>query len=573
MIILIRRNVLLATLLIGFVSVQSEPTIRIGLSQTAGTVIVRSTEPFTIQQQSTRSARFTTTLAIDDSALSRVLGKDDLRYRMVVELDGGRYVALPLNTHVRVPPPATARLQIEDRSYRGVVEVYGNSRNTLTIVNELPMEDYLLGVVPNELSPATFGQLEALKAQAVAARTYAVRNMGQSRQEGYDICNTDACQVYMGAGTEDPLATQAVRETRGMIATYNGQPINALYSSTCGGRTESSENIFQEKTPYLVSVLCEFKHPEPLKFSSTRIISDYKDAVLTVAGVANFTQLRKFLGVTGTGEPPTLAVAPLATWLKRNFYPNVKMTSDLEFMVEQGILPGTGTAKAREVLFHLIDKKSAFEWQQGVLTQWDGQTMKLNVGGKIVDFRLKPDALFYFRMGDERTAMREGSWIGGELLEFRAVDGVIQMAVYRKNWVNPTADRYSRLAEWQVHKTRQEIETAFRSLNLGEIRGIRVIERGLSERPVSTEISGTLRKTVVRALNLRTLLGLRDSLFYIDEERNARGELIGLSFYGQGWGHGVGMCQVGAYGMALDGATYDQILKKYYTGIDLKKSY
>jgi stage II sporulation protein D len=102
---------------------------------------------------------------------------------------------------------------------------------------------------------------------------------------------------------------------------------------------------------------------------------------------------------------------------------------------------------------------------------------------------------------------------------------------------------------------------------------MRVIERGPSERPVSTEITGSRGKSVVRALNLRTLLGLRDSLFYFDEERNAKGELIGISFYGQGWGHGVGMCQVGAYGMALDGAMYDQILKKYYTGIDLKKSY
>jgi stage II sporulation protein D len=227
----------------------------------------------------------------------------------------------------------------------------------------------------------------------------------------------------------------------------------------------------------------------------------------------------------------------------------------------------------REVLFQLIDKKGTFEWQQGVLNQWDGQTARLNINGKILDFKLKPNALFFFRMGDERSAMKEGTWIGGELLEFRAVEGVIQMAVYRKNWVNPSADRYSRLAEWQVHKTRQEIEMAFRSLNLGEIRDLRVIERGPSERLVSTEITGARGKTIVRALNLRTMLGLRDSLFYFDEERNAKGELIGLSLYGQGWGHGVGMCQVGAYGMALDGAMYDQILKKYYTGIELKKSY
>src|SRR5262252_11244511 len=218
-----------------------------------------------------------------------------------------------------------------------------------------------------------------------------------------------------------------------------------------------------------------------------------------------------------------------------------------------------------------MDKKGSFEWQQGILNQWDGQTMKLNVGGKIVDFKVNPSALYFFRMGDERTAMKEGDWIGGELFDFRAVDGVIQMIVYRKNWVNPSADRYSRLAEWQVHKTKQEIDMAFRSLNVGEIRGMRVIERGPSERPVTTEITGSLRKANVRALNLRTMLGLRDSLFYFDEERNAKGELIGMSFYGQGWGHGVGMCQVGAYGMALDGAMYDQILKKYYTGIELKK--
>jgi len=377
----------------------------------------------------------------------------------------------------------------------------------------------------------------------------------------------------MGAGTEDPLATQAVRETRGMIATYNGQPINALYSSTCGGRTESAENIFQEKLPYLVSVMCEFKHPEPMKFASTRIVQDYRDAVLATAGVSNFTQFRKFAGLNGAGEPPSMAVEPLATWLRTNFYPNVKPGSDLEFMVEQGILPGSGTAQLRDVLFRLIEKKGTFEWQQGVLTQWDGKTMKLNVGGRIVDYQVRPDALFFFRMGDERTAMKEGSWIGGELLEFRSVEGVIQMAVYRKNWVNPAADRFSRLAEWQVHKTRQEIESAFAPLNLGEIRSIRVIERGPSERPVNTEITGVRGKTTVRALRLRTLLGLRDSLFYFDEERNSKGDLIGMSFYGQGWGHGVGMCQVGAYGMALDGATYDQILKKYYTGIDLKKSF
>jgi SpoIID/LytB domain protein len=199
--------------------------------------------------------------------------------------------------------------------------------------------------------------------------------------------------------------------------------------------------------------------------------------------------------------------------------------------------------------------------------------MTLTVGGKPTTFRLSPDAPIFFRMGEERTSMTEGSWIGGELFDFRAVNGVIQMVVYRRNFVNATADRYSRLALWQVHKTKQEIEAAFRPLNIGEIRGIRVIQRGPSERPISTEVTGTSGRSTVRALRLRSLLGLRDSMFYFDEERNAQGTLIGMTFYGTGWGHGVGMCQVGAYGMAMDGASYEEILKTYYTGIDLKKMY
>jgi stage II sporulation protein D len=199
--------------------------------------------------------------------------------------------------------------------------------------------------------------------------------------------------------------------------------------------------------------------------------------------------------------------------------------------------------------------------------------MKLTVAGQPKEFKLSPDAPIYERIGEERIAKSEGSWIGGELIDFRAVDNTIQMLVYRLNFANPAADRFSRLAIWQTHKTKQELQTAFNSLNIGEVRDIRIVQRGPSERPISTEVIGARGRQVLRPLRIRTLLGLRDSLFYFDAERNARGELIGMTFYGRGWGHGVGMCQVGAYGMALDGATYEEILKKYYNGIEVKKLY
>src|SRR5207249_8922382 len=136
------------------------------------------------------------------------------------EIDGGRILILPKTERIRIEPRGTSPIEVDNRRYRGAIEVFGNARNALTVVNELPLEDYLPGVVPNELSPATFGEIEALKAQAVAARTYVMRNIGQYKNEGYDICASDACQVYMGQGTENALSTRAVTETRGVIAAF-----------------------------------------------------------------------------------------------------------------------------------------------------------------------------------------------------------------------------------------------------------------------------------------------------------------------------------------------------------------
>jgi stage II sporulation protein D len=549
----------------------AEPTVRIGLTQNAATVTIRSTSPFAVERRLTRSVTFNSVLALDPNA-SGPLGKADLQYRVTAELDDGSILIVPAGGRARIDPPPSP-LEIDTRAYRGAIEVFGNSRRTLTVVNELPLEEYLRGVVPNELNPTTFGQIEALKAQAVAARTYIQRNLGQYRTEGYDVCATDACQVYFGLLTEDALATQAVTDTRGVVATYEGRPINALYSSTCGGRTEDAEHIFNEKVPYLVSTACEYKHPTPLPFSTTRSIADWKRGVLAVARVGSYSEAARFMGLPDRGEPASANPADLATFIRQTFYPTVLTASDLSFVNDQGILSAGSTVPRDEVLFRLIDRKTAFEWQQGVLVSWDGGKMRLLVGGQPREFTVNPDALIYQRVGDERLAVREGSWIGGELVDFRAEGTSIPMLVYRINFANPAADRFSRLALWQVHKTKAELDVAFRPLNIGEFTDMRVLQRGSSERLVSTEIAGSTARRTVPALRLRTLLGLRDSLFSYDIERNASGSVVGATFFGRGWGHGVGMCQVGAFGMALEGATYEQILKKYYNGIELKKLY
>src|SRR5262249_30573023 len=151
-------------------------------------------------------------------------------------------------------------------------------------------------------------------------------------------------------------------------------------SSTCGGRTEDAEHIFNEKVPYLVSVSCEYTHPKPLPFATERSIPSWKDGVLAVARVTTFSDAARFMGLPDRGEPSSMDPAPLAAFVRHTFYPTVLTTSDVSFVNDQGILPAGGTLPREELLFRLIDKKNAFEWQQGVLVSWDGQTMRLLVG-------------------------------------------------------------------------------------------------------------------------------------------------------------------------------------------------
>ena len=127
--------------------------------------------------------------------------------------------------------------------YHGAFELIPNSTTTFNLVNMVEVEEYLKGVVPNEM-PVTFG-LEALKAQSVAARNY-VLSPRTKASPNYDVVDSVASQVYFGANTEKPLATQAVKETEGIVALYGWDLILAQYSSTAGGYTESYSNAFSD---------------------------------------------------------------------------------------------------------------------------------------------------------------------------------------------------------------------------------------------------------------------------------------------------------------------------------------
>ena len=128
--------------------------------------------------------------------------------------------------------------------YHGAFEIVRSEKgNGFYIVNIVEMQEYLKGVVPNEM-PIRFG-LEALKAQAVAARNYVLTPRTQAYKD-FSVVDSVASQVYYGANTEEDIATRAVMETDGIVALYDNQPILALYSSTAGGYTESYANAFSD---------------------------------------------------------------------------------------------------------------------------------------------------------------------------------------------------------------------------------------------------------------------------------------------------------------------------------------
>ncbi len=170
----------------------------------------------------------------------------------------------PEGTRVRVgdrvfSPPmkisASANLAAKGRPYRGDFLVARN--DGLVLVNEVLLEEYLYGVINSEMSSSW--PVDALKAQAVLARTYAVLRERQRKDEAYDLDSTVKDQVYLGVASEDKAACNAVDETRGIILTFRGQPVEALYHSSCGGRTESPHYVWGgEDKPYQRSVSCGF---------------------------------------------------------------------------------------------------------------------------------------------------------------------------------------------------------------------------------------------------------------------------------------------------------------------------
>lgn len=181
-------------------------------------------------------------------------------------------------------------------AYRGAIRVMKSpQRWGLTVVNVVPVEEYLYGVVGKEMSPSW--HREALKAQAVAARTYAISHKNYFASRGFDMTDDTSSQIYAGINGESPSIIAAVDATRGEILTYGGKPIDAFFCSTAGGWTENSENVWGSRIPYLRGVSDDSSRMPSYRWSVTTT-PEKLAANLTAAG-------------KGVGKVRSITLSPL----------------------------------------------------------------------------------------------------------------------------------------------------------------------------------------------------------------------------------------------------------------------
>jgi stage II sporulation protein D len=539
--------------------------------------------------------------------------------------------------------PATVGdfVSVDGSEYRGTVEVRPDDAGGLTVVNVLNLEDYVRGVVPNELSPVVYPQIEALKAQAVAARTYAVRNRGQFSAKGYDICATPACQVYRGKSSEHPFTDRAVDETRGLVAWYNGGPINALYTSTCGGHTEDGENMFEgESTPYLMGVACLPERISAVTVRTSRaprrlgkeeglgrdvaflVALDAVDAKLygpeALDAKASDDELKAWTSrvINALSHRPCPGsnraivrrgaffrhVVEAFCWDERA--KRLLAPEDPEYLLQLDDRGALGSSEERLA--------AALLMQEGVLSPFEDNTLRsdrpitrgqalqllsriaVRIGGPTIrtgtfkelqdgqltvatqgeeteSFTLQRDLWLFRALDGARLGTAELSLTAGDKVNLIVDGDRVAFLESEQSRLGAAADRTSRFYRWEARLTPDDVARSIeRYGTVGRVLDVVPKRTGVSGRVVELTVVGSKGELPLRGLKIRWGLGLRENLFVVARERRPNGDVARFVFSGKGWGHGVGLCQVGAFGMAQAGATFEQILKHYYQGVSLR---
>lgn len=405
-----------------------------------------------------------------------------------------------------------------ERSYRGTIEL-GSLNNDMYVVNELPFEQYLYSVVAIEMYPSW--PLEALKAQAVAARTYALYS-GDSYVVG-QVVDTTSSQAYYGVNSEHERTTQAVNETKGQVITYNGKLIETVYSSNAGGKTADAQEIWGNDIAYLKSV------SSPDQIAEKGLLNWYR--VVMPDGKVGY--IREDL-VTDTGQVnpagrPILRSNTDGTNIRRN--PIVQTNVNAIAQINSGV---------QLIGLEKVIQSNPMTWRRGPYTS---NEVAAAINSKV------PGAV-------------SGAITSMEVTKVGTSNRVLEISVNGKALpiTKPLDFRSALGIDGSLQSTLFTIEQTGKIVILGANQSIR------------TKADGAKSLQVVGA-NGNTATVNSEYLYVLDGSGNVRTATgdAGYQYNGTGFGHGVGMSQYGAYGLAEQGYDYDYILKYYYKGTTITK--
>ena len=238
-----------------------------------------------------------------DVASGKVLAKVPAEMKCLVRVSAMKFDAVEIRPEEIFLKDL--RTTIAGKEYCGGLRL-NKAGNSLIVINLVPTEEYLRGVLPKEMSPSY--PLEALKAQAVAARSFALKNRGKHKAEGFDLCATVHCQVYDGTKFFE-TTDAAIEETRGEILTYKDKLIETSFHADSGGMTENSSDVWGRNLPYLVAVKENFEESEawtikiPVKkFSETLKLDKIKSVKLSTLKIGKAASDRTSSGRVKTAQ-------------------------------------------------------------------------------------------------------------------------------------------------------------------------------------------------------------------------------------------------------------------------------
>lgn len=400
-------------------------------------------------------------------------------------------------------------IKIDKELYRGMIG-FSTEPGKLISINRVPLNEYLYGVIPNEIS-ATW-PIDAIKAQVLAARTYAVANINPNSKSGYDMQDNQNSQVYRGYSSEKQITNIAVDETDGEMIYYDSKLITAFFHSTSGGRTENSENIWVTSLPYLkgvddpysnISPYTEWQKVATKSFLLSRIKESYNEVNdiynIYVSKVSENYRVLECIISTDIGD----------ITLKKE---NVRAVIGYDFLLSSWFSVGSNSN-----VYIISENSFVPQCNLDKNTEEESNETVENEGTE--------------EESDETVESEDSQ------------DDILDIISGEEN--------ESDESEESEEHTENNDDT-YKKLNLDDISVSLVGKHLISADNCSIYRDGSL--------NFLSSHGVTS----LDKNSNE------YYFEGRGWGHGVGMSQYGAKKMAEEGFNYIEILKHYYTGVEIK---